>query len=363
MNARLTLIGVLLLTGSTPHLAACSELATYLVKDSGIFAEDADLVWLDPQRVLFHGYKGLETSPDPKKPNRFIERALYLWDTTAGSVKVYDTFNNRQDGLEGRSTLCVHDGVLTYVNRGLVLTGEQGQETKTPFPKRPYWHNPMSCRYYETKPSWVVEGHRTIPLLEEHGYLDLGSVSPPQPDPLTLRLQHPNPAITFSSVPAKKSFTLPIGWLEVGFLQVHYAPVSNRYLLSKLQYYDEQRGFLPTWPRDTPHKVWWLSPDGTINKEELPNIPPLQGGWPRILPIRNGLFVVAGNTKNMRDPGASGGFVVRGQYVHKVVTGVLRRTVVSADGCRVAVVNDLYVKDKPVSERIRLQVIELCQGE
>jgi hypothetical protein len=357
-----TLIVVLLVVALSPQLAACAERAPYPVKDSGIYAEEADLVWLDNQRVLFHGHKGMEPSSDPNKILRLVDRGLYRWDTTTGALELYDTFDKRSDGLLVKSSLCVHDGVLTHVNRGMVITGKRGQETKTPFPKPAHWFNPHSCRYYDTKPFWVVEGHRTIPLLEEHGYLDLGSVSPPQPDPLTLRFENPNPAISFYSVAAKKSVTLPIGWQEVGFLQVHYAPFRDAYLLSGFQYYDEQRGFLPAWPRDTPHRVWWLSPDGTVKKEELPNVSPVQGGWPGMLPIRNGLLVLAGYSKNMSDPGTSGGFVVRDQNVQKVLIGGLRRAAVSADGCRVAVVNDTYEK-KPVAERLRLQIIQLCQGE
>ncbi len=346
----------------SPQLSACAELGSRQVRDSGIYAEEADLVWLDNQRILFHGYKGVEVPLDPTKRHRFIDRALYLWDTAKGSIELYDTFVKRLDGLEGRSTLCVHKGVLTYVSRGMVLTGEKDRETRTPFPPQRHWYNPISCRYHDTRPFWVVEGHQTIPLLEEHGYLDLGTR--PEPDYLTLRLENPNPAISFYSVNAKKSFPLPIGWLESRILQIHYAPFSNRYLLSGLQYYDEKQGFLSDWPQDTSHKVWWLSPDGSVQPQEVPNaISSLEGGWPQVFPILGGLFLTSSNTKNMRDPSAAGGFIIRGQTIKKLVTGMLKRTAVSPSGCRVAVVNDTYEKDKPVSERIRLQVVDLCQGD
>ena len=352
---------VLLFVGLSLQFVACSGLAAYPVKDSGIFAEDADLVWLDNQRLLFHGYKRVEIQPAPNKLHRFIDRALYLWNTATGSLEVYDTFEKRPDGIEGRSTLCVHEGVLTYVNRGMVITGEKGREIKTSFPKQPYWYNPFSCRYYQTKPSWVVDGHQTIPLLEEHGYLDLGTR--PEPNYLTLRLENPNPAMNFNSAGSKKSVPLPIGWLESRILQVHYAPFSDTYLLSGLQYYDGGKGFLSDWPRDIPHKVWWVNLDGIVQEVVLPNAAPLQGGWPGVFPVRIGLFVVSGNTANMSEPSAAGGYFVRGQNMHKVVTGMLRRVAVSPDGCRVAIVNDIYVKHKPVSERIRLQTVQLCQGE
>ncbi|MFO0707320.1 MAG: hypothetical protein U0412_10765 [Nitrospira sp.] len=331
MTIKFSLIFFLLFLLVSPQLAGCAALtAPYSIKDAGIFAEDADLVWLDNRRVLFHGHKGMEPSSDPKAIFRLNDRGLYLWDTTSGALELYDTFDARSDGLLLKSSLCVHDGVLTYVNRGVLINGKLGHETKTVPPKYPYWVNPHSCRYYGSKPVLVGESHQTIPLLEEHGYIDIGMR--PEPDSLTLRLPNPNPAISFYSVDAKKSFPLPIGWLESRSLQVHYAPFRNAYLLSGLQYYDEKRGFLSAWPRDTPHRVWWLSPDGTIKKEELPNVSPLQGGWPGVFPIRNGLFVVAGYSKNMSDPGTSGGFVVREQNVQKVVVGGLRRASLSADG-------------------------------
>jgi len=353
------LLGLLLVS---PQLAACAELALYPVKDLGMLARDTGtLIWLDNARMLFSGYTGVEYSPDdPNKVLQFRDEGYYVWDTGKGTVQ-------RDTSFDGKGKICVHGEYWSYVRSGkdddktyVLVSGKKGEETERPFPKL-HWFNPHSCRYYETKPFWIVEGHQTIPLQEEHGYLDLGTR--PEPDYLTLRLEEPNPAIWFYSVEAKKSFPLPIGWLEVGILQVRYDSLSNRYLLSGLQYYDSTRGFLSDWPRDTPHKVWWLSPDGTVQPQEVPNtVSSLQGGWPQIFPIRGGLFVVSGNTKNMRDPGAAGGFVVRGQTIQKVVTGMLRRASVSPDGCRVAVMNDANDK-KPVSERTRLQIIQLCQGE
>lgn len=361
MGERIRLVVLFFLCVGSFQLAACAVLLpSYPVQDAGIFAEQADLVWLDNQRVLFHGHKGVDLSFDSSKIRRLIDRGLYLWDTTTGSVELYDTFNKRADGVLPQSRLCVHDGVLSYVNRGVLISGKPGQETKTTPPKYPHWVNPHSCRYYDTKPVLGVEDHQTIPLLEEHGYLDLGTR--PEPNYLTLRLEQPNPPIIFYSVQAKKPVTLPIGWQEVGFIQVHYAPFSKRYLLSGLQYYDEQRGFLPAWPRDTPPRVWWLNPDGTLRKEELPNILPLQSNPPRTVPVRTGLFVVAGNTRERPEPTTVGGYLIQGKHLQRVINGMLLRMSVSPGGCKVAVVNDTHEK-KPVNERIRLQIIELCQGE
>jgi hypothetical protein len=358
-----TLIVVLLVVALSPQLAACAERAPYPVKDSGIYAEEADLVWLDNQRVLFHGHKGMEPSSDPNKILRLVDRGLYRWDTTTGALELYDTFDKRSDGLLVKSSLCVHDGVLTYVNRGMVITGKRGQETKTPFPKPAHWFNPHSCRYYDTKPFWVVEGHRTIPLLEEHGYLDLGSVSPPQPDPLTLRFENPNPAISFYSVAAKKSVTLPIGWQEVRGIRVEFAPYKNAYLISGLQYFDNVKHDLqPAWPDDVPIKVWWLKPDGTVIKQEVPKLPWSHGNAFRFFPARKGLYLSKQSPSGPEAFGAMGGYLIQGQEMKKVVAGALRRVAISPDGCTAAVVNDTYEK-KPVAERLRLQIIQLCQGE
>ncbi len=355
---------LLFLIGLETQLAACAELIPYPVKDSGLFASDmTHVLWLDNSRVLFNGYRSVEYAADNSlKAVRFRDADYYIWDLEKGTVQ-------RDADLRGTSKICVHENYWSYIRPSkenekeyVLVSGKKGEETERPYPKV-HWFNPISCRYYDTKPFWIVEDHRTIPLLEEHGYLDLGTVVPPQPDLLTLRLEHPNPPISFYSVHAKKSVTLPMGWQEVGFIQVHYAPFSNSYLLSRLQYYDEQRGFLPSWPEDVAPSIWWLSPDGTVKKEELLNIPLLQGGAPRGVPVRNGLFVVAGNTRKTPEPSAVGGYLLQGQNVQRVMNGMLRQMAVSPDGCRVAVVNDTYVKDKPVSERIRLQTIQFCQGE
>jgi hypothetical protein len=108
--------------------------------------------------------------------------------------------------------------------------------------------------------------------------------------------------------------------------------------------------------------VWWLKPDGSLEKEELPNISPLQGNPPRTVPVRTGLFVVAGNTRERPEPTAVGGYLIQGLHLQRVINGMLLRMSVSPDGCKVAVVNDTHEK-KSVSERIRLQIIQLCQGD
>lgn len=361
MTHRFSFILLLWLLLVSPQLAACSELAPYPVKDSGMLAPDtAQVIWLDNARLLFNGYRGVEYSADDaNKVVRYKDSGYYIWDTEKGTVQ-------RDTSFDGKGKICVHGEYLSYIRRAkdddqtfLLVSGKKGEVTERPYPKT-HWFNPLSCRYYDQKPFWIVEGHQTIPLLEEHGYLDLGTR--PEPDYLTLRLDNPNPPINFYSVNAKKSFTLPIGWQEVGFPQVHYAPFSNRYLLSGLQYYDEKRGFLPAWPRDTPPRVWWLKPDGSLEKEELPNISPLQGNPPRTVPIRTGLFVVAGNTRERPEPTAVGGYLIQGQHLQRVINGMLLRMSVSPDGCKVAVVNDTHEK-KPVSERIRLQIIQFCQGD
>lgn len=243
MTHKFGLILFLWLLFISPQLAACAELSPYPVKDSGLFSPDtAYITWLDNSRVLFYGYTGVEYAPDdPKKPDapkkivRFREAGYYVWDIKKETVR-------RDASLNGRSKICIQGDYWSYIQPSkendkefLLVSGKKGEETERPYPKV-HWFNPHSCRYYDTKPFWVIEGHRTVPLLEEHGYLDLGSVIPPQPDPLTLRFENPNPAVSFYSAQAKNKFPLPIGWQEVGFIQVHYAPFSNRYLLSGLQY-------------------------------------------------------------------------------------------------------------------------------
>ena len=330
MTHKFSLILLLWLLLVSPQLAACGELAPYPVKDSGMLAPDtAHVMWLDNVRVLFNGYTGVDySSDDPNKVLRFRDSGYYIWDTEKGTVQ-------RDTSLNDKGKICIHGDYWSYLRhvKGeekvvLLVAGKKGDEIEGPYPKV-HWFNPHSCRYYETKPFWIVEGHKTLPLLEEHGYLDLGTR--PEPNYLTLRLEDPNPAINFYSVPAKKSFTLPVGWLEVGLLQIHYAQFSSTYLLSGLQYYTDKRGFSSAWPDDVPLKVWWLSPDGTIKKEELPKLPWSHGNAFSLLPTRKGLLLVKQSPSGPQLLGAMGGYLVQGQEVKNVVVGALRKVAISPD--------------------------------
>jgi hypothetical protein len=361
MTHKFSLIILFALALMSPQLASCSELAAYPVKDSGLFAPDtAHVMWLDNSRVVFNGYTGVEYATDePNRVVRFRDVGYYVWDIETGTIQ-------RDTSLKDKGKICIRGNYWSYIRQSkedekefVLVSGKKEEEIERSYPKV-HWFNPHSCRYYETKPFWIVEGHQTIPLLEEHGYLDLGTR--PETNYLTLRLENPNPAISFYSAEAMKSFTLPIGWLESRILQVHYAPFSNTYLLSGLQYYDDKRGFLPAWPDDAPLRVWWLSPDGILKKQEVPNPPWMHDSYFSFVPTRTGLLIVKHSTAGTERPGTIGGYLVRGQEVKKVVVGLLHKVAISPDGCTAAVVNDMYEK-KPVSERTRLQIIQLCQRD
>ena len=364
MRSKRTLLGAFILVAFCPQLAACAELVPHPVKDSGMLAPDtAHVMWLDNSRVLFNGYTSVEyATDDPSRVVRLRDAGNYIWDIEKGTVQ-------RDASLNDKGKICVRGNYWSYhrhvkgEDKVVFLgSGKKGEEIERPYPKV-HWFNEISCRYYETKPFWVVEGHRTIPLLEEHGYLDLGTLSPPQPDYLTLRVEQPNPAISFYSVPAKKSFTLPIGWLEARGPRVEFAPYKNAYLISGLKYFDDEKSdSLPAWPDDVPFRVWWLSPDGTLKKQEVPNPPWMHGSYVSFSPARIGLFIAKHSTAGPDRPGTIGGYLAQGQEVKKVIAGLLHKVTISPDGCRVAVVNDTYEK-KPASERTRLQIIQLCPGE
>lgn len=320
-------------------------------------------VWLDNVRLLFNGYSGVEYSPDDaNKVLRFRDAGYYIWDTEKGTVQ-------RDASFDDKGKICVHGDYSSYIRRAkdddktfLLVSGKKGEEIERPYPKL-HWFNPLSCRYSDTKPFWIVEGHRTVPLLEEHGYLDLGTLSPPQPDPLTLRLENPNPAISFYSVEARKNLPLPIGQLEARVPQVEYVPYKNVYLISGLQYFDSAKGLLqPAWPDDVPLRVWWLSPDGTMKKEALPKLPWSHGNAFSFLPTRKGLLLIKQSPSGPKRLGEMGGYLVQGQEVKSVVAGALRKVAISPNGCKVAVINDSYA-DKPRAERTSLQMIQLCQGD
>jgi hypothetical protein len=249
--------------------------------------------------------------------------------------------------------------IITVQLREGRLSGEQ-----TKLLPHPYWFNPFSCRYYDTPPAWVVEGHATQPLLEEHGHLDWGST-----------LAHDevkNTPMIFYPPSTKEGIQLPIGRREVWRYQIRHAGFRNAYFLFAVSYVDKTTGHedpVGVWPKGRPLPVWWLTPDGKVTKIDLPYTPLLNGGSRGFYPTRTGVFAFFHGFGGKRPPGDigpgdAGGYLVQGEKMTKLISGHVRSVVVSPNGCKVVFVHDPsdteFGKDR--FDRITVKMIDVCQG-
>lgn len=342
------LILTFLIVAMSPQLAACEE-PRYPVLDSKFPAAEAKLGWIDNERVIFQGYEpGKFGTKSPRDGHVYDITGLFIWDTQSNEVV-------KHESIEGLTSLCVHAGEVTFAKEGMLVSGQLGKERRTPFPKRKYWFNPVSCRYYETLPYWRQEGrkNRSIPLLEEHGYLDFGLSSradPSKASPVFLYSPHDkNPKqlpFTGEQVrPHVAYFSFADMYLVEGYRETTYAPV-----------------------------IWLLKPNGTVTKVLEPRGKPWEKlGWGGVLLTKKGLFL-SGGRGNYSSVGTRGGYLLRpgNESPTRLIEGFVRNEVVSPDGCKVVFVHVLHSQAGADSFRAllagkpgtrTLQMIDLCVGD
>lgn len=360
MTHKFSLIFLLWFLLVSPQLAGCAEIkASYPVQDTGLHAErSSELVWLDNHRLRFHGNRAAELkAEDVHKAPRFIGASDYIWDTEANRLVT-------EPSLEGAMRLCVQGDYRTFLRKTpidekklFVVTQDKGQETVTPLVNA-QWFNRFSCRYYDQKPEWAISDHRTLPLMDGHGFLDWTSGEEQQP-----RQNRPIMLYRSSNTEGVK---LPIRMRQVWHNLVQYAPFKNAYLLYPIAYIDSVTGMeepVGPWPKGKPVPMWWLAPDGTVTTEAIPYMPFMRGGSRGFFPTRAGIFIYTHKTDGLGKPGDAGGYLAQKGSVAKIITGYLESTAVSPDGCQVAFIYDpddtVYGKDR--LNRINVKIINLCQ--
>jgi hypothetical protein len=335
---------VALLACISPQLAACAEVnSVYPVLDSGRRGLGVH-GWLDNDKVVFYSELGAKAHEGPS----ILDGGYYVWDIAAGKL-------NKDPSLEGAAKLCVQGDYVTFLRKAptdekkwLVVTRVKGLETVTPLVNAE-WFNRFSCRYYEQKPQWD-RGHASLPLLEEHGSL-------------FFKDSRENNPIMFFPPTSEKGVPLPIGTRQVWHNLVQYAPFKNAYLLYPIAYIDPETGKedpIGPWPKGKPVPMWWLTPDGKVTTEHIPYMPFMRGGSRGFYPTRAGIFITSHKTDDLGKPGDAGGYLAQASSVEKLITGLLENVSVSPDGCKVAFLHDPYTTE-PVSERVKVKVVSLCQ--
>ncbi len=340
----------------SPQLAECKEAVPYPVKDSKVpVDEQTHPVWLNNNQVLFTGYE-----LDPAKPPKQIDgawvipRGVYVWNLDKGMPErdhSWDGTTNWCVSGEFRSFLRLQPGTEKTYD---LVQGKFGEEQIQPYPAK-HWFNRISCRYYTKLPYWRQEGgkNRSIPLLEEHGYLDFGLPSRADPSKASpVQLYRPN---------EKNPQQLPFTGEQVRH-HVTYFAFADVYLLE---------GY-----RETTYatRIWLLKPDGTVTKALEPTGKAWERlGWGGFSLTRKGLFF-SGGRGDYASVGTRGGYLLKsdGESPTRLIEGFVRNEAVSPDGCKVAFVHVLHSQAGADSFRAlqagkpgtrTLKMIDLCAGK
>lgn len=351
---RLWLILTFLVMMVSPQLGGCAVgKPVYSTHDSGKPGVGIS-GWLDNDTVVFYSEQRAQAKPGAQGPPPVLEAGYYVWDIAKGTL-------NKDLSLHDAVKVCVQGNVVTFLrksptdgNKWLVVTREHGHETIAPFLKTE-WFNRFSCRYYEEKPNWIIQGHETLPLMDGHGFLDWSLEEEVQP--------RQKRRITFYQSAYTDGIKLPISMRQVWRTEVVYASFKGGYLLAPHSYIDPEtwkEEAIGLWPKGKPVPMWWMAPDGTVTTEEVPYMPFMRGGSRAFSPTRKGIFISTHKTDDMWKPGEAGGYLAQGGKVTKLITGMLEQITVSPDGCKVAFLHDPYVP-APVLERVKVKVINVCE--
>jgi len=158
--------------------------------------------------------------------------------------------------------------------------------------------------------------------------------------------------------------TIPLPFRRYEADRVNYYTFRQAYFLYPASYFTQGTHLTP-WPQHVPLYIWWLFPDGKIDKIEIPLEAWAKGGL-TFYPTLEGVFVINKHSRSDRDPGNAGGYLVQGTTVKKLVSGVLTDvSAVSPDGCRI-VFSHAPSQDADrfdAKNHRRLKMIDICVKE
>jgi len=330
-----------------PQLAAGSEKAPFVLKDSGFpTSSQHRIYWLDDDRVIFTGHE-INLEKIDKQGRYGREQNIYIWDTRENRRSVY---------VKNASLGCYFRGYIGYsIIEGPSKKGPMGQERtyldvhyskETWEGEPPEWeegvkHHPITCKAYHSR---GLRGDY-VELLPEHGYLDVGRPRDIQSGMDT--------AIHWHRPGTSDTVPLPILKSEVDPSHIHYIAFLDSYFMY---------GWNNIAKREVvqPQTYWLMKPDGSVTKHEVLGY---FGGWTSVTPTQNGLFVITNaiNVHKSLDPGDAGAYWVHQNQPHKISRGMIGSFTVSPDGCKVAFVRDPFdAKDR--EPRITLNFIDVCKG-
>jgi hypothetical protein len=305
------------------------------IKNAPFGAEKRELVWLDGFHLLFRGFQGGEGPVGHETPLR--DGGAYIWNLDQGTATRAPQFDRATD-------VCSREPYLAYTDQigeqsWKLRLFENGKEIALP---DKYWFNLMSCRFHAAQPPWSVEGRVTIPLLEEHGYLDRGIYGQDTFTKFPLLYYRPG---------AVDPHSLGLDSMQVA-RPVRYAPFLDAYLLE---------GTKGLWGRP----LWILHPNGTV--EQIFN--PEGQAWAKEASFswlelsKRGPVFASLSPKSKLQAADAGLYLWANGVLMQVAEGYFTMHAVSPDGCKLAVIKSRPERPLPAVELHRLQIVDLCEGE
>jgi hypothetical protein len=258
---------------------------------------------------------------------------------------------------------CYSRGIIAYKEidaddgrliRGTWYVGRFGEEKPTrtdTHGDRARIYDPINCRISTIEDlarASKQTNRKTIPLLEEHGHVDLG----PEFGPGSTQS---GPA-RFFRAGVTEAITLPFVRVQILPPTTYYA-FADAYVFRNLAYGKNPDGrSKSTAPRD-PRIAWVLNPDGRISERRI-----IEGRWtggPSLAPylsVKGLVFVNPGSTK-----AADGIYLSVDGRVRKLLSGRVSQVGVSSDGCILAFTSaPSSEEDRPGKNRRTLKALNLC---
>ncbi|MDR4466349.1 MAG: hypothetical protein MRJ66_19020 [Nitrospira sp.] len=353
------LVPTLLLMVIWTQVAASTDRPAFVLKDSGFQASNQHRIyWLDNDRVIFTGYEiNLEKLDNLGRYER--DQNIYIWDTREKHRTVY---------VKNASLGCYFRGYIRYsILNGPSKKGPMGQERTylDMFYSKDTWEDepseweenvkmhPITCKSYRAKP-FKLQVDR-VELLPEHGYLDFSLPQTHKPGAVL-------PPISFHRFGENTSIALPLTANDIARHHVYYLGFLNEYVLFSAHLVDPETGKqVASWQKDMLQQFWILKPDGSVTEFRVPTP---YNRWDSLFPLREGVFATGRSAKvtEPRGPGDAGAYWVYGEGgMEKLVAGLINKTGVSPNGCKVAFVREPYDTRSTVN-RITLHLLNICRG-
>lgn len=336
------------------------DVSPYPVLDSGVTASTKSgdkIYWMDNERVIFVSY-----GPKPKtvEEKQRIKPDIFIWDTRANKVTGYRA---------GANTLCYYDGYIRYADHELrpvpgteffvprIYAGPLGKErivNAEVFEKggrdgerdSNSQENPYTCRYVE-RPR-AMAGKIWMPLLEQHGALDLEAVTVPG----VPEMEQP---IIYHRASDGEAIALDLKRRDVGAFRY--------YIAYRDAYFFRENVDGTKFKTIDCIRYWWISGDGKIERgcQSILPFKKWKGGAGGLYPTRQGMILAAGKLEDY-DAGTAALYLMNEDHAQRVITGGIEHPSLSPDGCKLAFVHVPFYEAKRVGVPgdLRLKIINFC---